>query len=340
MERTAVGGPWPDQTVPGPLFGSDDLADASRIVSSSMLATPQLCWPLLCEAVGAEVWVKHENHTPIGAFKVRGGLVCLDRLIHEPAPPAGVVTATRGNHGQSLAYAARATGTRAIVVVPEGNNPEKDAAMRAFGAEVVVAGRDFDQARGHACALAQELGLRWVSPFHPDLVLGVATYAAELLSAVTDLDTVYVPVGMGSGIAGLITVRDLLGLRTEIVGVVAEGAPAYARSLAAGRVETTDRVATFVDGVACREPDPDAVAIIARGAARLVTVPDDETAAAMRLMLRATHNLTEPAGALGLAALMRERDLQRGRRVAVVLTGGNVDAPTLATVLAGRTPAP
>jgi len=328
-------GAAPTPRARGPLFALDDLAAAGRVVGRAMAPTPQLCWPLLSEAVGAEVWVKHENHTPTGAFKVRGGLVHLDRLAREPEPPAGVVSATRGNHGQSLAYAARTTGTRAVVVVPEGNNPEKDAAMRAFGAEVVVAGGDFDEARGHAVALAGERGLRMVPSFHPDLVLGVATYAAELLRAVADLDTVYVPIGLGSGIAGLITVRDLLGLRTEIVGVVAEGAAAYADSFDAGRVLTTDRAATFVDGVACRVPDADAFALIARGAARVLRIPDAETAEAMRLILRCTHNLPEPAGAIGLAALLCERDRQRGRRVAVVLTGGNVDAPTLATVLAG-----
>lgn len=322
----------------GPLFDLDELADARQTIMRTMAPTPQLCWPLLCEAVGTEVWVKHENHTPIGAFKVRGGLVHLDRLAREPDPPAGVVSATRGNHGQSLAYAARATGTRAVVVVPQGNNPEKDAAMRAFGAEVVVAGNDFDEAREHAAALARERGLWMVPSFHPDLVLGVATYAVELLTAVADLDAVYVPIGMGSGIVGLITVRDLLGLQTEIVGVVAEGADAYARSFAAERVKTTKHASTFVDGVACRQPDPEAFAHIARGADRVLTVPDSETAGAMRLMLRGTHNLTEPAGAIGLAALLHERERQHGRRVAVVLTGGNVDAPTLATVLAGRTP--
>jgi threonine dehydratase len=320
------------------LFGLAELAAAGRTIAQAMPPTPQICWPLLCAATGAEVWVKHENHTPIGAFKVRGGLVHLDRLARERNRPAGVVSATRGNHGQSLAYAARTAGLRAVVVVPEGNNPEKNAAMRAFGAEVVVAGRDFQESCGHAVALAEGQGLRMVPPFHPDLVLGVATYAAELLTAVTDLDTVYVPVGMGSGIAGLITVRDLLGLRTEIVGVVAAEAPAYARSFAAGRIVTTEQAATFADGVACRVPDPEAFAIIAKGAGRVLTVPDAETAEAMRLMLRTTHNLPEPAGAIALAALLQDVDRQRGRRVAVVLSGGNVDAATLRTVLAGRTP--
>jgi threonine dehydratase len=320
------------------MFSLEELIAAGRTVARAMLPTPQLCWPLLCEVVGAEVWVKHENHTPIGAFKVRGGLVYLDRLGRGANLPAGVVSATRGNHGQSLAFAARASGIRAVIVVPEGNNPDQDAATRAFGAEVVVAGSDVDQARSHAAALAEERGLRFVPSFHPDLVLGVATYAAELLGAVVDLDTVYVPIGLGSGIAGLITVRDLFGLRTEIVGVVSAGAPAYARSFDTGRLLTTDRAATFVDGVACREPDPAALAVIRRGAARVLTVPDEETAEAMRLMLRSTHNLAEPAGAIGLAALLRERARQRGHRVAVVLTGGNVDTPTLAAVLAGRTP--
>lgn len=320
------------------LFDLPELTEAARTVARAMAPTPQLCWPLLCEAVNAEVWVKHENHTPIGAFKVRGGVVHLDRLGRQRHPPVGVVSATRGNHGQSIAFAARSTGIRAVLVVPEGNNPEKNAAMRAFGAEVIVSGRDFDESHCFAAALAKEHGLCFVPSFHPDLVLGVATYAAELLRSVTDLDTVYVPIGLGSGIAGLITVRDLLGLRTEIVGVVSAGAPAYARSVAAGRVVPTEQAATFADGVACREPDPDALALILRGAARVLTVPDAETADAMRLLLRTTHNLPEPAGAIALAGLLREADRQRGQRVAVVLTGGNVDAATLATVLAGRTP--
>jgi threonine dehydratase len=251
---------------------------------------------------------------------------------------SGLVSATRGNHGQSVAFAARAAGIRAVIVVPEGNNPDKNAAMRALGAQVVVSGQDFDEAHGHAAALAKEHGLCFVPSFHPYLVLGVATYAAELLHAVTDLDTVYVPIGLGSGIAGLITVRDLLGLGAEIVGVVSEGAPAYAHSFAAKRIVPTNCATTFADGVACREPDPDALALILRGAARVLTVSDTEIAEAMRLLLHTTHNLPEPAGAVPLAGLLRERHQQRQRRVAVVLTGGNVDAATLAAVLAGRTP--
>ncbi len=321
----------------GRMFGADELAAATRIVGAQLSPTPQVCWPLLCEEVGAEVWVKHENHTPVGAFKVRGGLVHLHRLAEQGAT-SGVVSATRGNHGQSLAFAARGYGLAAVIVVPEGNNPEKNAAMRALGAEVVVAGVDFDEARVRAAALAEERGLTMVPSFHPDLVAGVSTYAAELFAAVRELDTVYVPIGLGSGAAGLITVRDLLGLSTEIVGVVAAGADAYARSLAAGSIVQTARADTFVDGVACRQPDERAFEVLRRGAARVLVVPDDATAEAMRTMLRTTHNLPEPAGALALAGLLQERDAQRGRRVAVVHTGGNVDAKTLAEVLAGRTP--
>jgi threonine dehydratase len=320
------------------LFEPDELAAAAGLIGRFMAPTPQLRWPLLDRATGARVWVKHENHTPVAAFKVRGGLVHLHRLAAERPGPRGLVSATRGNHGQSLAFAAGVTGLPTTIVVPEGNNPEKNAAVAALGARLKVAGVDFDQARERAAALAAEHGLRMVPSFHPDLVLGVATYARELFTAVPDLDTVYVPIGLGSGICGLIGVRDLLGLRTEIVGVVAQGAPAYARSFAEGRVRTTERADTFVDGVACRSPDPNALEIIRAGAARVLAIPDAATAEAMRLMLCATHNLTEPAGALALAGLLAERDRQRDRRVGLILTGGNVDAATLAAVLAGRTP--
>lgn len=316
------------------LFDRDTLDAAHSVVARTMGPTPQWCWPLLCEATGAEVWVKHENHSPTGAFKVRGGLVHLDRLAQESPRPGGVVSATRGNHGQSLALAAARHGLSATIVVPEGNNPEKNEAMRALGARLVVGGRDFDESRVTARALAERDGLAMVPSFHPDLVLGVATYALEMFTAVADLDVVFVPIGMGSGIAGLITVRDLLGLRTRIVGVVSTGAPAYAQSFAAGEPRPTPSVDTFADGVACREPDPDAVSLILRGAEDVVAVPDTETAGAMRVMLRATHNLPEPAAALPLAALLRDQDRWRGRRVGLVHSGGNVDAATLADVLA------
>jgi threonine dehydratase len=295
-------------------------------------------WPLLQEAVGAEVWVKHENHTPTGAFKVRGGLVYLERLVRERPSVAGVLSATRGNHGQSLAFAARAFGREAVIVVPEGNSPDKNAAMKGFGAEVVVHGHDYQAAREHSVELAAARGLEAVPPFHPDLVRGVATYARELFDVAGELDAVYVPVGMGSGICGLIRVRNLLGLSTEIVGVIAERAPATALSFAAGRVVAGESADTFVDGVACRVPDEDAVAAIVGGAARIVTVSEDAAAEAMRVLFATTHNVPEPAGAIALAGVLAEPDVVAGRRVGVIQTGGNVDSAMLADVLAGRTP--
>lgn len=319
-------------------FTRDDLAAAGAVVRRWMSPTPQYAWPLLERLVDAQVWVKHENHTPTGAFKVRGGLVFADRLrTHRPAVTE-LVSATRGNHGQSLAFAGRAHGLGVLIVVPHGNSPDKNAAMRGFGAEVIVHGHDFEAAREHSVHLADEREALAVPAFHPDLVLGVATYAAELFEAAGELDAVYVPVGMGSGICGLIRVRDLLGLRTEIVGVVAEGAPAYAKSFAAGRVVTTDVAATFVDGVACRVPDVDALTAISAGVARIVQVDDHACAAAVRTMLATTHNLAEPAGALALAGLLSERDAVAGRRVAIVLTGGNIDTPVLTDILNGHTP--
>jgi threonine dehydratase len=321
-----------------PLFGLADLERASATVYAVMPPTPQYAWPLLAAELGCEVWVKHENHTPAGAFKVRGGLVMLDRMAREGTLPDGMITATRGNHGQSVPFAARRHGVPVTVVVPQGNSSEKNASMKSWGARLVVHGADFDEAREEAARLAREQNLMFVPSFHPDLVTGVATYALELFRAVAALDTVYVPIGLGSGICGLIRTRDLLGLDTEIVGVVAERAPAYARSVEAGEVVRTDTALTFADGMACRVPDPDALAVIRQGVARVVAVEDDEIAEAMRLMYRATHNVAEGAGAAALAALTREAGAQRGRRVAVILTGANVDADVFATVLEGRTP--
>jgi threonine dehydratase len=322
-------------------FSHADLDAAAALVRRSLLPTPAHRWPLLADVLGADVWVKHENHLPVGAFKVRGGLVYVDRLVRRRPDVSGLISATTGNHGQSLAFAGRGAGLPVRIVVPHGNSPDKNAAMRALGADVVEHGHDFQAAREHAGSLAAaDPGLEMVPSFHPDLVLGVATYALELFEAVADLDTVYVPVGMGSGACGLIGVRDLLGLPTEIVGVVAERADATARSFAAGRAVATDTADTFVDGVATRAPDPEAIRQIVAGAARIVTVSEDATADAMRLHFRTTHNVPEPAGALALAAALAEADRVRGARVALVQTGGNVDASTLATVLAGGTPAP
>jgi threonine dehydratase len=286
------------------------------------------------------VIVKHENHTPVGAFKVRGGLVYLDRLVRERPDVSGVISATRGNHGQSLAFAGRAYGRSVTIFVPHGNSVEKNAAMRALGAELVEFGADFQEAREQSLAVAAERGLEAVPPFHPDLVLGVATYALELFEGAGPLDSVYVPIGMGSGINGLIAVRDLLGLDTAIVGVVSDRAPSTLLSFERGEVVTTDTAATFVDGVATRSPDPDAVAGLIGGAARVIAVSDDATAEAMRIVYRTTHNVAESAGAIALAGLLSEPVDRRGERSAFVLSGGNVDATQLHAVLAGRTPTP
>jgi threonine dehydratase len=319
---------------------ADELEWAHHVVARHVAPTPQYRWPLLEELAGAEVWVKHENMTPTGAFKVRGGLVYADRLRRERPHVKGIISATRGNHGQSLAFAGRASGLDVTIVVPEANSPDKNAAMRGFGAQLIVHGHDFQASREHAAALGSERGLEVVNSFHPDLVLGVATYARELFGAAGELDTVYVPVGMGSGICGLIGVRDLLGLRTEVVGVVAEAAPATALSVAAGHVVATDEARTFVDGVACRVPDPDAISIMCRGAARILTVSEQAAAEAVRVLFRTTHNVAEPAGALALAGLLSERADARGRRVAVIQSGGNADSDMLLQILSGRTPRP
>lgn len=316
-----------------------ELEAAADLVHAHFPPTPQYAWPLLARRTGAEVWVKHENHTPIGAFKVRGGLVYMDHLKRSGADVAGVITATRGNHGQSIARAAAAVGLPSTILVPHGNSTEKNAAMRAFGAELIEFGRDFDEAKDEAHRLAGVRNLHFVSSFDPLLVRGVATYALEFFRAVPDLDAVYVPIGMGSGICGLITARDLLGLKTEIVGVVAENAPCIALSLEAGRPVPTNSAQTFADGMACRVPNPDALDIMMRGAARIVAVSEDEIAEAIRFYYEDTHNLAEGAGAASLAALMQESSRQRGLRIGLILSGGNIDRSAFAQVLAGETPA-
>jgi threonine dehydratase len=321
-----------------PLFTLDDLHHAAALVRTVVPPTPQFAWPLLAERTGVEIVLKHENHTPTGAFKVRGGLVYLDGLRRAGGLPPGLVTATRGNHGQSVALAARSFGLPAVVVVPEGNSREKNSAMRAFGAELVIAGRDFDESRGVAASIAAERGYHFVPSFHVDLVRGVATYALELFTAAPDLAAVYVPIGMGSGIAAVITVRDLLGLETEVIGVVAENAPAYALSFEAGHPVRTNSAATFADGLACRDPDGQALAIIRAGAARVLRLSEDAFAEAIRVLYEDTHNLAEGAGAAALAGLLAERERWQGRRVGAILCGGNIDREVFAEVLAGRTP--
>jgi threonine dehydratase len=310
-----------------------ELDAAATIVYGALPPTPQYAWPLLARRAGCEVWVKHENHTPIGAFKVRGGAVYMARLRHERPHVKGVISATRGNHGQSIAFAAARAGIAATIVVPHGNSVEKNAAMRAFGAELLERGHDFDSAREAAVALADERGLEMVPSFDMDLVRGVASYSLELLRIAPDLDTVYVPIGLGSGICGMIAARDALGLRTRIVGVVATGAPAYALSFAAGKVVATNAAETFADGVAVRGPDPLALEIIRRGADRIVQVDDEAIRAAMRAYYEDTHQLVEGAGACPLAALLKERDSLRGRKVGLVLSGGNIDRPLYASII-------
>jgi threonine dehydratase len=320
------------------LFTNDQLADALALVRRFMQPTPAYAWPLLRELTGVNVFVKHENHTPAGAFKVRGGLVYLEALRRVGALPKGLVSATRGNHGQSVAIAAQQNGIPAVIVVPHGNSVEKNAAMEGFGAELIVAGADFDEARALAAGIAKERGFHFVPAFHKSLIQGVATYAYELFQAVCDLDVAYVPIGMGSGICGMITVRDLLGLKTEIVGVVAENAPAVALSFEAGRPVPTATASTFADGLACREPNEQALAIIRGGAARVLRLSEDEIAEAVRVFYRCTHNVAEAAGAAPLAGLMREQSRYAGKRAAVICSGGNIDAAVLVEILSGRTP--
>lgn len=319
------------------LFSLAELESAAALVHRHMPPTPQYAWPLLAQRLGAEVWVKHENHTPIGAFKVRGGLVYLDDLARQGGCP-GIVTATRGNHGQSIPFAARAHGIPVRVYVPHGNSTEKNRAMEGWGARLVVHGRDFEEARLEAVRAARDEGLHLVAPFHPLLVRGVATYALELFRAVDGLDAVYVPIGMGSGICGLITARDLLGLRTAIIGVVSGAADAYAQSFETGRIVETASALTFADGMACRVPWAEPLEIIRRGAARVVRVTDAEVASAIGVHFSDTHNVAEGAGAAPLAALMREREMMRGKRVGVILSGGNIDRAWFCDVLAGRVP--
>lgn len=316
------------------MYSLETLEAAAEIVHRSVQPTPAHCWPLLCERLGTEVWVKHENHTPIGAFKVRGGLVyCSELKAREPHCP-GIITATRGNHGQSIAFAARALGLRAVVLVPHGNSVEKNAAMRAFGAELIEHGEDFQEAREYAGSLAEQEGLQFTGPFEEPLVRGVASYPLEFFRARPDLDTVYVPIGMGSGICATIAVRDALGLKTRIVGVVAEQAAAYALSFEAGEPVSTNSADTLADGLACRVPDPEAVAIIRKGAERIVRLSEDEIRAAMRAYYTDTHNLAEGAGAAPLAAALQESEKLKGQKVGLMLTGGNVDARVFREILA------
>ncbi len=308
---------------------------AAEIVYRAMPPTPQYVWPVLAAELGAETWVKHENHTPVGAFKVRGGLVYFDELVRREPRCPGVISATKGNHGQSIGFAARGAGLAATVYVPHGNSREKNAAMRALGVTVVEHGHDFQAAREEAARVAAERGLHFIPAFHVDLVRGVATYYWELFKAAPDLDTVFVPIGQGSGITACIATREALGLRTRVIGVVSAGAPCYALSHRAGAPVEAPVTTELADGLACRVPDAESLEILLRHVEDVIEVTDAEVAAAMRLLFRATHNVAEGAGAAPLAGAMKMRDQIRGKKIGLVLTGGNVDSELFAAVLSG-----
>lgn len=311
----------------------DALEAARRIVHAAMTPTPQQRWPLLEQRLGAEVWVKHENHTPVGAFKLRGGLVYFDGLRRREPGIRAVMSATRGNHGQSVAVAARRAGMQATIVVPHGNSVEKNAAMRAHGAELIEHGEDFQAAREHAIRLAAERGAHMVPSFHPDLVAGVASYWLEFFGA-TQPDVVFVPIGLGSGISACAAARAATGARSRIVGVVSAHATAYLDSLRAGRVVEAPVSTLLADGMACRVPEADALEIIRREVDDIVAVTDAEVSAAMRALFADTHNVAEGAGAAALAGALQQRDRWTGRSIGLALTGGNVDTALYARVLA------
>ena len=307
---------------------------AAALVHGAIGSSPQISWPLLSQRVGAETWVKHENHLPTGAFKVRGGLTYVGRLRREQPNLRGVIAATRGNHGQSVAFAARQFGLSCVITVPHGNSRSKNAAMRAYGAELIEIGHDFQATYEATHAIAQERGLHFVRSFHDWLLEGVATYGWELMRAAPDLATIYVPIGLGSGICSTIAARDALGLKTEIVGVVADNAAAYALSFEARRAISTNSADTIADGVACRVPVQDALAVIWRGAARIIRVSEDEIRSAMRAYFADTHNVAEGAGATPLAAALKDMARKSGK-VGLILSGGNVDSDVYAEVLGG-----
>ncbi len=311
----------------------DDLESAADIAYQALLPTPQINWPLLSARCGNEVWVKHENHNPTGAFKVRGGLVYMSRLTQRVPDCPGVVTATRGNHGQSVALAAARNEIPAVVVVPHGNSASKNRAMQALGCELIVHGRDFDESVEHAARLAQERELHRMPSFHRDLVAGVGSYALEFFRSQPELDRVYVPIGLGSGICGMISARNALGLKTEIVGVVSTGARCYQESLAAGHCVSTDSANTLADGMAVRVPNAEALEMMSGNVAEILAVSDDEVLAAMSYLFHDTHNVAEGAGAAALAALMQECGRYRGKKLGVVLSGGNVDSSVYARAL-------
>jgi threonine dehydratase len=312
------------------------IREAQKVVYGIMQPTPQISWPLVNEALGTQVWAKHENHTPIGAFKARTAIYYAAELFRREPKIKGLITATRGNHGQSVALAGRRFGVPVTIVVPFGNSSEKNAAMRAQGGTLIEYGHDFQESREHAIRLSKENGFHLVPAFHRDIVAGVASYWVELFEAVPDLDVVYVPIGMGSGICAACAARNGLGRQTKIVGVVAEGAPAYALSFDAGRVIESPVTTQIADGMACRTPDENALAIMRENVEHVVRVSDEEIRRAMKVLFTATHNAVEGAGAASFAAALKEKNALPGKRVGIIITGGNVDHDVFAEVLRER----
>jgi threonine dehydratase len=310
------------------------IREAQSVVYRHMPPTPQFTWPLTNERLGAEAWIKHENHSPVGAFKLRGALVYAEWLKQSQPDLKGLVAATRGNHGQGVGMAARLNGLKAVIVVPFGNSREKNRAMLAQGVELVEHGHDFQEALEFARTLARERGFTMVDSFHERLVMGTATYALELFEAAPALNAVYVPIGLGSSICGVSAARNALGLNTEIVGVVAAASPSYSLSFKQHKVVEAPAHTAIADGLACRVPNPLAMEAIWVNVARIVEVSDEEIASAMRAYYQDTHNLAEGAGAAALAAAIQERDRIQGKRIGIVLTGGNIDREDYAKALA------
>ena len=313
----------------------DEVRAAAEIIYRLMPPTPQYRWPLLCERLGTDVWVKHENHTPIGAFKSRTAIVYAEKLLQREPGTRGLIAATRGNHGQSVALAAQRKNLPCIIVVPRGNSVEKNAAMRAQGAQLIEQGEDFQSALEHAVKLSADLGYHLVPPYHRDIVLGIATYWLELFTALPQLDVVYVPVGMGSGICSASAVRNALGLRTKLIGVVSDLAPMYALSFDAKKIVESPALTALADGLACRKGNEEALHVMLQNVEHIVRVTDDEVAGAMLALFTDTHNVIEGAGAASLAAALKETPALKGKRVALIATGGNVDHDVFARVLAG-----
>jgi threonine dehydratase len=312
------------------------IVEAQALVYRSMPPTPQFAWPLLHQRLGVEVWIKHENHTPVGAFKLRGALVYINWLKQTQPNLTGVVAATRGNHGQGVGMAARLLNLKAVIVVPQGNSPEKNRAMQAQGVELVEHGLDFQESLEFARTLATRRGFTMVDSFHERLVMGTATYALEFFKSAPPLEAIFVPIGLGSSICGVAAARNALGLQTDIVGVVSAASPSYALSFAQRRIVEAPSRTLIADGLACRMPNPTAMEAIWQNVARVVEVSDAEIVDAMRILYQDTHNLAEGAAAAALAGVIREASLYRGRRVGMVLTGANVDAPVFAKVLSGE----